>query len=259
MLLISDFNSSVPRDFNIFSITMSTNPQAVLITGGTARLGLRLAIKTVEMGLSAVLHYRTSKHEVDNLLEKRPELHEKLFFIQADLLKMSPQHIIEKAMEFPITLAGLINNASVFSESNLFDQNSFSEMLQINALLPAALATSFYHSVGNGWILHITDTNIKKPSKRFQNYRISKRLLEEITKEQAFLFAPHFRVNAIAPGAMLPSRLEEWSYFDHLAPKIPLQKTGDIDSLLQAYEFLVTTPYVTGEILHIDGGWNLVT
>jgi NAD(P)-dependent dehydrogenase (short-subunit alcohol dehydrogenase family) len=91
----------------------------------------------------------------------------------------------------------------------------------------------------------------------YQNYRISKLLLEEITRQQALLYAPAIRVNAIAPGAMLPSEGNE-AYFATLSEKIPLRSTGDLRSLTDAYSFLIKNHYITGQVLRVDGGWGLI-
>jgi NAD(P)-dependent dehydrogenase (short-subunit alcohol dehydrogenase family) len=235
---------------------MSLNTKAVLITGGSKRLGLELALRTLHMGFSVIIHYRSDYKNLQNIIPK--QFINQVYFIQQELHN-KPETLIEKALQIPPTLVGLINNASIFEEGNLLNLTHLQKILDINSLIPAILGTHFYTTVKNGWIINITDANLKRPNKRFQNYRISKLLLEEITKQQAYLFAPHIRVNAIAPGAMLPGKNEDEQYFETLAENIPLGVTGDIGSLIDAYEFLVKTPYITGEILHIDGGWHLVT
>ena len=56
---------------------------------------------------------------------------------------------------------------------------------------------------------------------------------------------------------MLPSDTEDTQYFYSLSEKIPLGKTGDLRSLTDTFEFLVNTPYLTGEVIRVDGGWHL--
>lgn len=230
------------------------NNEAVIITGGTKRLGLELAIRTLEMGMTAIIHYRSDYQTAAHLQDD----HEgRVFFIQADFSE-NPENIIKKAAELPVKLTGLVNNASVFTEGNLSEPAQLQKILDVNTLVPVKLADQFAKTAGHGWIINITDANISFPNIRFMNYRISKLFLEEITRQQAFLYAPKIRVNAIAPGAMIPSDKNEDSSFGSISKKIPLGITDDLQQLADTYTFLVKNKYITGETIRVDGGLNLV-
>lgn len=231
-------------------------PQAVLITAGTKRLGFHIAKATLEMGYSVILHYRSSCASAKEWLRRRPEYGSRVFFIRRDLVD-SPETLIENACELPCRLTGLVNNASLFSTGNLTDPDHLQRMIDIHVVVPARLATAFNQLTQGGWIINITDAALRRPNLTWQNYRTSKLFLEELTRQQAALFAPTCRVNALAPGAMLPSRGSDRGAFDSLAASIPLRRTGSIDSFIAAYRFLATNEYCTGEILTVDGGWHL--
>ena len=233
---------------------MSNEKKAILITGGVKRLGLAFAKTSVEMGYTVILHYRSSKGDAAELLERT--FPDQVYFIQQELGK-NPEHLITNAQALGLQIAGLVNNAAIFTKGNLFDPDHFEQTLSINALTPLRLGTAFQKQIGKGWIINITDANITHPNLTYQNYRISKLLLEEITHQQALLYAPTTRVNAIAPGAMLPSEGNE-QYFTSLSEKIPLRSTGDIRSLTEAFSFLVKNQYITGQVLRVDGGWSLI-
>ncbi len=236
---------------------MSQRTDAVLITGGAKRLGLQFALKTLELGFSAVIHYRSDISEALKAISSK-ELSNRVYFIQHDLSE-KPEQILDKALNLPINLVGLINNASVFTEGNLKNIDDLKKILWINALVPAQINSFFAEKIKKGWIINITDAIVEKPNSRFQNYRISKQLLQQLTRQQAYLFAPNLRVNALAPGAMIPASSEDQHYFDSLSEIIPMHTTGDINSLMNAYEFLIKSPYITGEIIRVDGGWNIVS
>jgi NAD(P)-dependent dehydrogenase (short-subunit alcohol dehydrogenase family) len=119
------------------------------------------------------------------------------------------------------------------------------------------LGVAFLQAACSGWIINITDAVIKRPNINFQNYRISKLFLSELTRQMAFTFAPSMRVNAIAPGAMLPSIHTSPEQLENLKANIPLKRTGDISAFRDAYAFLVSNSYITGEEIRIDGGWHL--
>jgi NAD(P)-dependent dehydrogenase (short-subunit alcohol dehydrogenase family) len=82
-------------------------------------------------------------------------------------------------------------------------------------------------------------------------------LLNEFTGHYARLLAPHIRVNAIAPGAILPAAHEGAASFAALAKKMPLKKHASLNNLLMALDYLMHNSAVTGQILYVDGGWHL--
>jgi NAD(P)-dependent dehydrogenase (short-subunit alcohol dehydrogenase family) len=161
---------------------------------------------------------------------------------------------VEQAQSMCRRLVGLVNNASLFTPGNLADPAHLAALLESNALVPAALAAAFAARARSGWIVNITDANIKAPNRTWQNYRISKLLLEELTRQQAFLCAPRFRVNAIAPGAILPASGSSAASFRALADRIPLRRTGSLADIRAAFAGLLSAPYVTGQVLYVDGG-----
>jgi NAD(P)-dependent dehydrogenase (short-subunit alcohol dehydrogenase family) len=235
---------------------MNTDSEAVLITGASHRLGLAIALKSIELGFHAIVHYRTERDELKKLLENTPELRSQITTIHYDLTQ-TPETLVDKAISLPQRLIGLVNNASIFTPGNLTDYNHLEQILNINALIPSRLAAHFSKKCGNGWVINITDAICNKPNVHYQNYRISKVLLELLTQQQAMLFAPGIRVNAIAPGAMIPGGTEDAEYFKALESQVPMKKTGDIKSLLDTYAYLIGTPYINGQILRVDGGWSV--
>ena len=236
---------------------MSPLPQAVIITGGTKRIGFHLAQASLDMGLDVILHFRSGDRSARQWLERRPEYNGRVHFIRMDLTDR-PERLIEKTLLLPCRLTGLVNNASVFSKGDLSDIAHLKAMLDIHFFAPALLGARFAEQVKNdSWIINITDALAARPNPAWQNYRMSKMFLEELTRQQAIRFAPRCRVNAIAPGAVLPSRGSSRAAFDALADKIPLRKTAPMQSLIEAYRFLATNTSCTGQVVKVDGGWSL--
>jgi NAD(P)-dependent dehydrogenase (short-subunit alcohol dehydrogenase family) len=118
------------------------------------------------------------------------------------------------------------------------------------------LSRAFSAAVQEGWIINLTDAHIGAVNLNYQNYRISKLLLAELTRQMAMLWAPRIRVNAIAPGAILAAEAGEESSFEQLARQIPAGRTGKIQDIQQAFAYLVGQDYVTGQTLYVDGGWH---
>lgn len=90
------------------------------------------------------------------------------------------------------------------------------------------------------------------------DYILSKKLLKEFTKLSAVHLAPHFRVNAIAPGLVLPPKGKSEDYLLNLAQHIPLKTHGGVEDILKAFRYLLESHFVTGQILYVDGGDHLV-
>ncbi|MDD5673639.1 MAG: SDR family NAD(P)-dependent oxidoreductase [Chitinivibrionales bacterium] len=229
---------------------------AILITGATKRLGLAFMQHCLERGHHVIVHYRSSREEADAWLGQHTALKKRAHFLQAELAD-DPAGIIRAAGRLTGGLGGLINNASLFSPGNGADAEHLRRLLTVNTIVPLMLARGFAHVVKKGWIVNITDAHCAAPSARFENYRLSKMLLNEFTLRCARNMAPRIRVNAIAPGAVLPAKGDEGATFKALAKNIPLKKTTSIASLLMALEFLIDNPDVTGQILYVDGGWHL--
>lgn len=206
------------------------------------------------MGYSVIMHYHSEISDDCYLL--KDQYPDDITFIQLDLVN-NPESLIIMSLNITDKIIGLVNNASIFTQGNLSNTSDFMEKFSINTLAPMRCSSAFYKHVKKGWIINITDANIKRPNSSFQNYRISKLFLEEITRQQAVIFAPDIRVNAIAPGAMLPAQHEN-DYFVSLRDTVPLKSVGNTSSLMDTYEFLINNDYLTGQVIHVDGGWSLL-
>ncbi|MBN1980101.1 MAG: SDR family NAD(P)-dependent oxidoreductase [Chitinivibrionales bacterium] len=231
----------------------SKKNKAILITGATKRLGLNLTKQSLKLGFSVIAHFRNDFKPLQTWLRHNPTYRNKVFFIQRDL-RYNCQQLIADAATFPVQLVGLVNNAAIFSEGSLLEHAHFHETLLLNSLVPLRCATAFAQAVKSGWIINMTDAYIGTWNKKYQNYRISKLLLTELTRQLAVLLAPAIRVNALAPGPLLPHPKTIQRSFDRLKEKSPLQKTGDIPALLHAYELLITNTSLCGQVLYIDNG-----
>jgi len=235
---------------------MKRRPKAVLITGATKRLGFAFTKQTLAMGFSVVAHHRRGTAALGSWLRRHPSYAARVHFVQADITD-NPAALIAQALKAPVSLVGLVNNASLFTHGNLNDLAHFEKTLATNVDAPLRLAIEFSRRVRSGWIVNITDAHAAPLNRTYQNYRISKLLLDELTQQLAFTLAPRVRVNAIAPGAVLPPAAASPTFFRALTKAIPLRRTTDLASLLQAYTYLVENRCVTGQVLYVDGGWHL--
>ena len=235
---------------------MQKKRYAIIITGATKRLGLAFTQKSLSMGFSVIAHYRTTAFPLKEWLSTHTHFKDRVQFIQADL-DSDQNSFIKKCATLNPFLIGLVNNASVFTKGNLDNQTHFCKTHHINVSVPYLLSLHFSEIIKTGWIINITDVNISH-NVTYQNYRISKRMLTETTLQQALSMAPKIRVNAIAPGAILPSNQTDDNYFNDLKEKAPLKRNGDLESIQQAFSFLVENKCVTGQIIYVDSGVHLL-
>lgn len=235
-----------------------SGPQAVLVTGAGKRIGRALSLALAARGMAVIGHYRSSPAAIKSLGREVERLGARFFSLKWDLAK-NPEGLIDRCLRFPVSLGGIINNASVFEKGNLLDldMKGVRRILDINAFSPLSLARAFYRKSGRGFIVNLLDANIRSHNRNFQVYRLSKRLLTEFTLECAALFAPRVRVNAIAPGAVLPSRFDSAQKAAAKAASAPMGSGGSVEGVVAALEYLLDNPGVTGQVLYADGGIHL--
>ena len=131
--------------------------------------------------------------------------------------------------------------------------------LDLNLRAPFLLAQQAAKRMTNGGlIVNITDIGSQKAWSRYPSYTVSKAGLESLTKLLARALAPGIRVNAIAPGLVLPSDVVTQEQWGNLIQKLPLKRAATLDEITSTLEFLVKNEYITGQTIVVDGGYSLV-
>jgi NAD(P)-dependent dehydrogenase (short-subunit alcohol dehydrogenase family) len=109
-----------------------------------------------------------------------------------------------------------------------------------------------------GLIVNISDTGAQKTWSRYPSYTVSKAGLESLTKMLARAFAPDIRVNAIAPGLVLPADFVTNEQWQKLVEKLPLKRAATLEEITSTLEFLIHNQYITGQTIVVDGGYSLI-
>lgn len=233
-----------------------------LITGGSDRIGKAVAIHLAKEGYHLVLHYNTAKEKAENLQMHIESTYKvKVELLQINFLKENDfDRIFEDFKRKSITIEVLVNCASDFIPSSFNEQGSelFDKEMTINLKIPYLLTKAFAGVFGKGNIINFVDTKVAKNKTVHLDYILSKKLLKDFTKISAVELAPNIRVNAIAPGLILPPEGKDESYLLNLAKDIPLKTVGNLDEILKAFQFILDSYFFTGQILYIDGGEHLV-
>jgi pteridine reductase len=230
--------------------------RTALVTGGAVRLGRAIALGLASRGADIALHYNSSAEPARRTMEEIRALGRKCMLIQADLAQAdSPKKIFE-----PAGASGridiLINSAAVFERGTLADTTPdiWERTLAVNLRAPFFLCRAFAEQTKSGDIVFLADARAGRPAAEHLAYALSKSAVVFLTRSLAKSLAPEIRVNAVAPGAILPPTGEGEEYLRRLIPRIPLGRSGTAEDVMRGVLYLLESPFVTGEVLRIDGG-----
>jgi pteridine reductase len=233
-----------------------------LVTGAAKRIGAVIAATLHEAGANIAIHYFSSKEPAEALAgelnARRPG---SAFTTGADLrdvaaLERMLQSVIERAGGLDV----LVNNASNFYPTplgsitdeqwhDLIDSNLKAPLFLSQAALPALRAA-------RGVIINIVDVHARRPLRDHPVYGAAKAGLAMLTRSLAKDLGPDIRVNGVAPGAILwPEHGMSEELRRSIIRQTALKRAGDPEDIAAAVLFLVRdAPYVTGEIIAVDGG-----
>ena len=137
--------------------------------------------------------------------------------------------------------------------------DAWDETLNTNLRAPLLCSQEAVRRMRDGGvIINLTDTGASKTWTSYSAYTVSKAGLETLTRLCARAFAPAVRVNAVAPGLILPSPDTSPEDWEKLVSKVPARKAGSEQDIVRTVLFLVKNGYITGETVHVDGGYGLV-
>lgn len=238
--------------------------KVAIITGSARRIGAITAQYLHDAGMRVIIHYSNSEEEA---LQLATSLNQKRInsatLLQADFSQsLDMVEFAAKAASLFGRLDTLVNNASQFYSTpiNQIDEKAFDHLLHVNLKMPFLLsqACAPYLRETKGSIVNITDIHGNCPLREYGIYSISKAGLIMATKVLAKELAPHIRVNAVSPGAILwpegENHLSE-EIQDSIIQSTLLKRSGDADDIAKGVLFFTRdASYSTGQILAVDGG-----
>jgi NAD(P)-dependent dehydrogenase (short-subunit alcohol dehydrogenase family) len=234
----------------------------ILITGSARRIGRHLALAIARAGANVIIHHGHSPADAERTLVDIKSIGVEAHILVADLNDpLQVQQLIPQANIFG-QLYALVNNAAIFTPLSFLQTRltDWQYQLAINLTAPFLLSQAFASSLfpdKNGRIVNILDWRALRPGTDHFPYTISKAALAAMTKSLAVSLAPRITVNGLALGAVLPP--SDDSSNEEILKSVPAARWATIEEVCQALLFLLTGPeYVTGEILHVDGGRHLI-
>jgi pteridine reductase len=229
-----------------------------LVTGAADRLGKVFALALAREGYDIHVHYHRSADAALQTQTEIESLGRGATLVQADLT--DPTHI-SRLLAGVESLDVLVNSAALMpgGRVDLLSIENWDTSLDLNLRAPFLLSREASKKMSaGGLIVNITDVGAQKAWSRYPSYTVSKAALESLTRILARALAPQIRVNAIAPGFVLPSDIvpsEEW---DRLIRRVPLQRPARTEEIASALVFLLHNQYLTGQTIVVDGGYSLV-
>jgi NAD(P)-dependent dehydrogenase (short-subunit alcohol dehydrogenase family) len=237
--------------------------QTALVTGGGIRLGRAIALALAEHGCNVIVHYHSSRKEAAETARSIRAFGRTAYLLKADLSNPAAAIKLARAAEKIAPVDILINSAAVFWPTELKDLTlkELDTFLDINLKSPYALSAEIGRKMkrrGRGSILNMACLSGLKAWKAFVPYSISKAGIISLTEGLAKLLAPEVRVNAVAPGTVLPPEKMSLPEREQLRQRLPLQRLGTPDDIVSAVLYALCANFVTGQTLRVDGGRSLV-
>jgi len=238
--------------------------KVVLLTGGAKRVGAAIGRRLHAAGANLLVHYRSSAIEARALqVELNARRPDSVALAQSDLLKVANSaQLVKAALKHFDRLDALVNNASSFFPTPVGEitEQAWDDLVGTNLKAPLFMSQAAAPELRktHGCIVNLVDIHAELPMRNHAVYTAAKGGLAALTRALARDLGPEIRVNGVAPGTILWPDDEIWR--DEVARQriinqSALKRIGEPDDIARAVQFLIAdAPYVTGQIIAVDGG-----
>lgn len=246
---------------------MSEPKPIALVTGAARRVGAAIATRLHGAGYDLALHYRQSRDGAAALAAQFNAARAgSAWLLAGDLAERDgPASIAEAFLARSSHCDLLVHNASSFYPTAMgeVEADAWDDLMGSNLRGPFFLTQALLPALRQrgGAVVSIIDIHAERPLAEYPVYSIAKAGLAMLTRSLARELAPEIRVNGVAPGAILwPEDPDDtWGKQQQaILRRIPLARTGTPEDIADAVHYLATAPYVTGQILAVDGGRSVV-
>jgi pteridine reductase len=231
-----------------------------LITGGASFLGQAISRYFAQEGFDLALHYQSSRAKTQTLEQELRTSGVRAVPLRADLRNdQAASTLVRETIKVFGRIDILVNNASLFLPTLLRTGKAgeWKKLLAVNLIAPYLLAQASYPWLRKtkGSIVNVTDIYGQNPILRDHGaYQASKAGLINATKSLAMEMGPDVRVNAVSPGAFFIPKTYGPARKKDLIARSFLKRQGRPEELAWAVHFLAVHPFVTGQVLNVDGG-----
>lgn len=244
----------------------SLEGKIALVTGSAHRVGKAIALALAAEGVNVVVHYHGSSDDTaQETARDIKSLGVDSIAVQADQADPAQvEALFARVQERFGRLDILVNSANMYRSGNFLDISFEDWQRVMNVNLNGVFLTSqaaarmmLAYTPPGGTIINIIDNSAITPWPRNPHHSVAKAGVLMLSKVMALALAPHIRVNAIAPGPVLREDRRSETSWDKLGQRLPLQRTGDAEDVGRAVVYLAREDWLTGTVIHVDGGENL--
>ena len=237
----------------------SLKSKAALVTGAGVRVGAAIATHLGAAGMRVAVHYRGSAEGARATKARIEEAGGQAELFQADLLEPGAatdlgQRVVAAFGGLDLLVPSAANFEAVDFEA--IEAGHWDRALGLNLRAPFELAQATAPALraAKGAIVFITGFGTQVPYRGYLPYLASKGALRQVMRTLALELAPDVRVNAVAPGTVLPPEDLSEAAIRAIVAEAPLARVGSAEDIAQAVAYLAAAPYVTGQELLVDGG-----
>ncbi|NJN93579.1 MAG: SDR family oxidoreductase [Anaerolineales bacterium] len=239
---------------------MDIKNKVALITGGAHRVGKAITLMLAKAGANVVINYHTSAAQAEATAEEIRAMGTKPLIIQADIADYS--QVKAMAGQVKIWFGGidiLVNSADRWEKSPFpsEDMGPWERIIGTGVNGPYYVTNAFAPLMlerGGGAIVNIVDLSAWEAWPNFTAHAVAKSALAAMNRQFAIELGPTIRVNAVAPGPVLPPPDYSPAQIESVAARTLLNRWGSADDVAQAVKFLIEADYISGETIRVDGG-----
>lgn len=230
-----------------------------LVTGAGQRLGKAIALALGATGMRVAVHYRSSREGAERTCDEIRRAGGDAFTLRADLSdRAQARRLVDEAVERLGGLDLLVPSAASFERLPYaaLDDTAWDRSLELDLSAPFALAHQASPALraARGAIVFVTCSSATTPFRNYLPYVVAKGALKQLMRALSLELAPEVRVNAVAPGTVLPPGDMSPEAIMRLAQKTPLARIGAAQDIADAVVYLARADFVTGHELVVDGG-----
>ena len=239
---------------------MNPAGKTALITGGAVRVGKAITLALAKAGANVVINYNSSAIAAEETLSEARAYGVGGLAVKADIGSLSQvESMVDQAKATFGGIEILINNASLwmatpFPTDNLDAWHRVTNILINGSYYCANAVAPLMQKAGEGAIVNIIDLSAYEPWPDYSAHSIGKASLLALSRQLALELAPEVRVNAVAPGPVLPPPDYDEQKIARTAENTLLQRWGIPEDVADAVLFFIRANYITGEALAVDGG-----
>ena len=228
-------------------------------TGAARRIGAALVTALASDGWEVLLHYNNRRQEAEALCATLTDKGYKVTSISADLSLADAPDALMATASYSGPVTAVINNASLFSYdcADSVSPELIAQHMAVNLSAPALLTKALYQQLPEertGCVINMLDAKLFGINPDYFSYTLSKAAAHALTQISAQAYAPRLRVNAIAPGIVLPSGGQSQAEFEKSHKRNLLGQGATIAEIVAAMRLLLSASSITGEVVILDGG-----